>query len=145
MTSTRRLGWTTLALLALVGCESPTTPGSAPSTITPADKSSKDAPEVKSLPLEPGKTDDAKKDPMKSAGATDSKFTDAEMAEIKKLSPEDQAIAIAQVTCPVSHQTLGMEVPIKKVIDGKTFFICCPGCEKKVAEKPQEVLAELKK
>jgi len=141
MTSTRRLGWTTLALLALVGCESPTTPGPAPSTTTPADKSPKDAPEVKSFPVEPGKTDE----PKKSASATESKFSADEMAEIKKLPADDQAIAIAQVTCPVSNNNLGMEVPIKKVVDGKTFFICCPGCEGAIAKDPQKYLAKLNK
>ncbi len=164
MISTRRLGWTTLALLALVGCDSTTTPPPA-STTSPSDKlpkgemdapvaptppktddAKKDTPEVKAMPTtEPAKpAEEPKKDEPKTAEA--GKFSDTEMAEIKKLAPEDQAIALAQMTCPVSDEKLGaMGVPIKQAIGDKTFLICCAGCKDKVKDKPEEVLAKLKK
>ena len=106
-----------------------------PAEPTPAAEEPKKAPEEpkKDAPAEP-KTAEA-----------DAKLSDAELAEIKKLPADDQAIAIAQKTCPVSGDHLGMDVPIKKVIGDTTFFICCAGCEKTVAEKPQDVLAKLKK
>jgi hypothetical protein len=131
----RHLGWTAFALIALVGCE-PTTPPTTPdATKAPS--------EIKALPVEPGKAEEPKKE-----GAAVEKLSDEEIAEIKKLPPEDQKIALAQVTCPVSDGHLGdpgMGAPIKQVIGDKTFFICCSGCEKDVKTKPQEVLAKLKK
>ncbi len=140
MNSTRRLGWSALALLALVGCDAGVSspPASTPaSPTTPAPAGSPDAPknEVKSLPIEPAK------------GADASKLSDEEIAEIKKLPAEDQAIALAQVTCPVSDEKLGgdMGMPIKQVIDGKTFFLCCASCEKTLQKDPAKYLAKLKK
>ncbi|WP_435011307.1 hypothetical protein P12x_002614 [Tundrisphaera lichenicola] len=150
MTPTRRFGWSLVALLAFAGCEAGTTttetsipaaPGSPEATPAPSPEAPKDATEVTPLPVEPAK-DEAPK------GADASKLSEEELAEIKKLSPEDQAIALAQVTCPVSGDNLGeggMGVPIKQVIDGKTFFICCAGCEKAVKSDPAAVLAKLKK
>jgi hypothetical protein len=50
---------------------------------------------------------------------------------LAKLSLEDQAQATAQKVCPVSDEALGsMGTPLKIVVDGKSFFVCCPGCEK---------------
>jgi hypothetical protein len=150
MTSTRHFGWTALALLALVGCDAGTTTTPAPAPTpgpatnaapTPSPEASKDKPEIKSIPVEPGKADEPK-------GAAAGKLSDEEIAEIKKLSPEDQVIALAQVTCPVSGDNLGeggMGVPIKQVVKGKTFFLCCAGCEKAVKSDPDAVLAKLKK
>ena len=145
MTSTRHLGWTALALLALVGCDAgmstptpaPTPAPSAPAPApAPTPTAPKDATETKSMPTEPTK------------GADAGKLSDEEIAEIKKLpSADDQALALAQVTCPVSGDKLGgdMGVPIKQLVDGKTFFICCSGCEKAVKSDPAAVLAKLKK
>ena len=51
------------------------------------------------------------------------KLTDEEIAEIKKLPADEQPIALAQVTCPVSDDHLGeMGAPIKQVVDGKTVL-----------------------
>jgi YHS domain-containing protein len=129
MTSIRRLGWTALALVALVGCESTTpTPPAAP----PASGDSKAPTEVKALPVEPTKAE--------------VKLSDEETAEIKKLEAEDQKIALAQMVCPVSDAHLGkMGQPVKQVVKGKTFFLCCSDCEDKVKEEPDSVLAKLKK
>jgi hypothetical protein len=152
MTSTRQFGWTALTLLALVGCDAGTTSTpnappmpSIPPTVSP--EAPKDKTEVKSLPVEPGKAaEPAKTEEPKGAAA--GKLSDEEIAEIKKLAPEDQAIALAQVTCPVSGDNLGeggMGVPVKEVIDGKTFFLCCKGCEKDLKADPAKYLAKLKK
>jgi YHS domain-containing protein len=132
MTSIRRFGWTTLALIALVGCEAGTTSTPTPST----------PPVIKPLPVDPPKTEE----PKKETDAT--KLSDEEIAEIKKLPAEDQKIALAQMVCPVSGDHLGeanMGAPIKQVVDGKTFFLCCAGCEKEVKADPKGVLAKLKK
>jgi hypothetical protein len=135
MTSIRRFGWTALALFALVGCnsEAPTPP--LPPLTTPPEKAT-------GTPTAP-----EPKDPKKE-GASATKLTDEEIAEIKKLPAEDQKIALAQMTCPVSGEHLGesgMGAPIKQVIGDKTFFICCAGCEKTVKNNPEQVLAKLNK
>ena len=141
MTSIRRLGWTVLALFALVGCE-PATPPATPTPTTepgPATAEPKAPTETKSMPVEAPKAEEPK-------GAAVKKLSDDEIAEIKKLLADDQAIALAQVTCPVGGDNLGeMGVPIKQVVDGKTFFLCCAGCEKAVKADPAGVLAKLKK
>ncbi len=144
MTPIRRLGWPALALFALVGCGEPAGPAPAttPATTSPAPAApSTDAPkgesEIKSLPVDPAK---------KGADASAPKLSDEEIAEIKKLPADEQPIALAQVTCPVSGDNLGaMEKPIKQVVDGQTFFLCCSGCEKAVKSNPAGVLAKLKK
>jgi YHS domain-containing protein len=116
MNSFRRLGWTSLALFALAGCEPAPAPPGAP---TPA--------EIK-----------------KEADAA--KLSDKEIAEIKKLPEAEQPVALTQMTCPVSDEHLGeMGTPIKQTIDDKTFYICCESCEAKVKSDPKGVLAKLKK
>jgi len=143
MISTRRLGWTSLALLALAGCNepvatTPATPPAAPAPAAPASDAPKGANEIKSLPVEPDK---------KAADATDpAKLSADEVAEIKKLPADDQPIALAQVSCPVSDSHLGeMGAPIKQVVDGKTVFLCCEKCEKPLKADPAKYLAKLKK
>jgi hypothetical protein len=129
MTSIRRFGWLAIALLALVGCESSTTPVNTPPAPAPGT-----GPVIKELPVEPKKEADA------------GKLSNDEIAEIKKLPDAEQPIALAQMTCPVSDEHLGeMGMPIKQTIGDKTFYICCPSCEPKVKSDPQGVLAKLKK
>ena len=146
MIPTRNPIWTALplALLLLAGCGDATKPDPGVKPAGPAPEAPsklevpKDKEEVKSLPV----------DPPKGAAASPDKLTDEEVAEIKKLPPEDQAIALAQVSCPVSGGHLGdpdMGVPIKQAIGDRTFFICCKGCISEVKNKPGEVLAKLKK
>ena len=137
MTTIRRFGWTSFALFALVGCEPATPPATppAPPAVTPGEP--KAPSETKALPVEPGKP-----------GASVEKLTDDEIAQIKKLPAEDQRIALEQVVCPVSGGHLGeggMGAPIKQVVEGKTFFLCCGGCEKDVKADPKGVLAKLNK
>ena len=148
MTSIHRFGWTAFALFALVGCE-PTTP---PATNSPAPAPSTEAPkapsEVKALPVEPAKPEEPKVEPAKpeEPKADANKLSDEEIAEIKKLPADEQPIALAQMTCPVSGDHLGeMGKPVKQKIGDTTFYLCCSGCEKAVKSKPDEVLAKLKK
>jgi hypothetical protein len=135
MTPIHRLGWTTLALLALAGCEAPAPPvATPPATGTPGAPSN----ETKALPVEPDKKE----------GASVEKLTDEEIAEVKKLPADEQAAALGQVTCPVSGHHLGeggMGAPIKQTIGDKTFYICCASCKGDVKNHPDEVLAKLKK
>jgi YHS domain-containing protein len=72
------------------------------------------------------------------------KLTDEEVAEIKKLPADQQAIALKQVSCPVSGEHLGsMGTPVKAEIDGRTFFLCCKNCQPEVKKDPKGVLAKL--
>jgi Archaeal TRASH domain len=135
MTPIRRFGWTALALFALVGCEAPTPPATTPPATTGTVSETHKAPTViKELPV-----------PDKAEAPV--KLSDEQIAEIKKLPADEQPIALAQKVCPVSGDPLGgeMGIPIKQTIGDKTFYLCCASCEKKVKEKPDEVLADLAK
>lgn len=136
----RRLGWSALAVAALAGCESATTPAPAPANNPAVSPTGPGQNEIKSLPVDPAKPEAGK------GAAADAKLSDKEVAEVKKLSAEDQKLAMEQKVCPVSGHNLGsMDAPIKKVIGDRTFFICCASCEDDVKNKPAEVLAKLKK
>ena len=74
------------------------------------------------------------------------KLDDAEVAEIKKLPAAEQAAALAQAVCPVSDEHLGsMGPPYKVTVEGRTFYLCCSNCEKKVKADPKAVIAKLDK
>jgi Cu(I)/Ag(I) efflux system membrane fusion protein len=89
------------------------------------------------------KKEEEKADAPKSASVT---LTSDEIAQIKKLPEDDQKIALAQLVCPVSDEHLGsMEMPVKKVVNGKTLFLCCAGCTKELDKDPAKVLAKLSK
>lgn len=63
---------------------------------------------------------------------------------LAELSPADRTLAEKQETCPVSGEPLGaMGKPYKVTIEGREVFLCCPGCEAKLKENPQEYLAKL--
>lgn len=135
--SLRRLGWSSLACFALVGCDTAPPPPMAPTPAADpgAPAESKDKNEIKSLPV----------DKADSKGAA-AKLADAEIAEIKKLPADEQPIALAQLVCPVSGKNLGsMDTPIKQTVDGKSFYLCCEGCVGEVEKDPAAVLAKLKK
>ncbi|WP_435021192.1 hypothetical protein TA3x_002233 [Tundrisphaera sp. TA3] len=143
MISTRHLGRFAslcslgLSMALLSGCE-PAAPVAPAPTTTEGPAST----EIKSMPVEP------KADGKAEGAAADVKLSDEEIAEIKKLPAEDQAIALAQKVCPVSGGHLGdpgMGAPIKQVVNGKTFFLCCSGCEGEVKSDPAGVLAKLPK
>ncbi len=57
---------------------------------------------------------------------------------IKQLPAADQELALKQAVCPVSDEHLGeMGKPVKMTAEGRTFFLCCEGCEEEVKERPQ--------
>jgi len=65
---------------------------------------------------------------------------------LKALGPEDEKLARAQKTCPVSGEPLGsMGVPIKVTAGGKAAFLCCEGCRKRFERDPDKYLAKLGK
>lgn len=69
-----------------------------------------------------------------------SEYADA----LAQLSPEDCALVEKQKTCPVSGEPLGaMGKPHKVTVQGREVFLCCPGCETKFKENPEEYLAKL--
>ncbi len=69
-----------------------------------------------------------------------------EIAEIKKLPAAEQDQALKQAVCPVSGHHLGsMEKPIKVSAEGRTFFLCCEGCEPDLKKDPKAVIAKLDK
>ena len=116
--------WAALALAALVGCNTGTTTNTtatAPNT-SPA-----------------AAADDDPDDPAKP-------LTDKDLAQIKKLDEADQTLAIAQKLCPISGQHLGgMGKPVKKVVDGRTVFLCCTGCVEDFDKDPKAAIAKLDK
>ena len=68
-----------------------------------------------------------------------------EVAEIKKLPEAEAVLALKQAVCPVSGEHLGsMDVPIRVKAEGKTFYLCCKGCNKELNADPKAVVAKLK-
>ena len=71
-------------------------------------------------------------------------FSPKELANIAKLPAIDQPLALAQRLCPVTGYPLGsMGVPPKVTLNGQTVFLCCPGCQRKAAKKPAEMLRKV--
>lgn len=123
---------------------------SEPADAKKADEAKPDAP----------KADEPKKDaaPQASAGGKTEfekvSLTKDEIDEIKKelTDPADQKVALEQKVCPVGWTPgeegghLGeMGAPIKKVVGGKTVFLCCKGCVKEFEADPAKYLAKFKK
>ena len=144
----------TLAIaMGLAGCtnESATPPpagGAAPAAssqpTTPKAKTPAPAPtsgEAKkdeAPPLEPPKTGETK------PTAKPVSLTTEELANIRKLPAADQDSAIKQALCPISGDHLGnMDTPFKITVEGRTFFLCCQGCESKAKKDPKTVFAAL--
>jgi YHS domain-containing protein len=72
------------------------------------------------------------------------KLTAEELAAIKELPAAEQAVAIKQAICPVSNHHLGsMEKPLKVTAEGRTFYLCCEGCEEELKANPKAVVAKL--
>ena len=99
---------------------------------------------------EPKKTDAPALEGPKAEAAHENgkaeKLTDEEIATIKKLPAADAELAIRQVSCPVSGDHLGnMGAPFKVSAEGRTFFLCCKGCEDDVKANPKAVIAKLYK
>ncbi len=77
--------------------------------------------------------------------ADDDEADDEIETSISMLEEDDQKLARAQKICPVSDQALGsMGIPIKLEVKGKTVFLCCRGCEKRILADPDKYLAKLK-
>jgi hypothetical protein len=125
--------WMGLALAAVVGC----TPGTPPAETTAAP-----APPTRAVAASP--TTDAPpiaEAPQAAAGT----LSGDEIAKIEELPEADRGAALAQKVCPVSQENLGsMGAPIKKVVNGRTVFVCCKGCVKELEEDPEAFLAKLK-
>lgn len=128
-------------------------PDAAPAPTEPA---AKKAPELTPAPAEPEAKDKAPADEAKKADAKPSlegpsadaavKLTDEEVASIKELPADEQPAALAQAVCPVSDEHLGsMGAPIKVTAEGRTFYLCCKGCQKDVKEDAKAVIAKLDK
>jgi YHS domain-containing protein len=65
---------------------------------------------------------------------------------LAELSDADAALAAKQRTCPVSGDVLGaMGKPYKVTVQGKTIFLCCPGCEREIRKNPDKYLAAMEK
>ncbi len=163
MHAIRRLFWLPLLFGAIVGCGSGEVSAPSPS-ITPAVGAPKapPAPSKKSpeemLPP-PAKTEvekaaPSKKDeppaiegPKSEATAPSAiKLSSEEIEIIKKLPSAEQTLALSQVVCPVSGEPLGaMGIPKKTSALGRTFYLCCGGCEDTVTSDPKSVLAKLDK
>lgn len=110
-------------------------------------------PKAEAPPAEEPKAEEPKAEEPKAEDAAPSldgpnasavELSDDEIAEIKKLPAEDQALALAQAVCPVSGENLGsMDVPVKASIESRDLFVCCASCMKKVKSDPKGVLAKL--
>ena len=62
------------------------------------------------------------------------------------LSAKDRALAEKQRICPVTDELLGsMGTPVKITVKGRTVFLCCKGCEKKIKADPDKYLKKLDK
>jgi hypothetical protein len=67
-----------------------------------------------------------------------------ERANIAKLPPADQALALAQGVCLISGEPLGsMGVPIRVEHKGKVGYLCCKGCTADFNAQADELLSKM--
>jgi outer membrane biosynthesis protein TonB len=128
-------------------------PGKKDDEAKAEEKEAKPADESK--PKDEAKPDEAKpkdEEPKKKedgqAKAGEVKLSAEEVANIKKLPEADQAAALAQKVCLVNEEQgenhLGaMGVPVKRVVKGRTVFLCCKGCIEDLEKDPDKYLAKL--
>jgi hypothetical protein len=96
------------------------------------------APKSDAPSLEGPKTDAPK------SGADTIKLASSEIAAIEKLPAADREQALKQAVCPASGEHLGaMGVPFKVSVQGRSFFLCCKGCQDDVKADPQGIIAKL--
>ena len=162
MNAIRKSAWSIVLLGMAMGCGGETEPEAAgPASGTAKDNyptaANKAAKTTKPPAAPASKTDETKKGdeapPVEGPKAENStgdkgavKLTAEELAAIKELPAAEQAAAIAQGVCPVSAHHLGsMEKPIKVSAEGRTFYLCCEGCEKNLKADPKSVIAKLDK
>lgn len=120
------------------------TPDATPAPTPSATKDDSTPPKIEAPKIDPPKVDAPKVDAPKATDA--GKLSDDEVAAIKKLPADEQAVALKQMVCPVSDEHLGsMDVPIKVSAEGKTFYLCCKGCKKDLDSDPKAVVAKLAK
>jgi len=56
----------------------------------------------------------------------------------------DQELIERQKVCPVSGQSLGsMGKPVKVEVKGRTVFLCCAGCKKRLLADPDKYVKKL--
>jgi Cu(I)/Ag(I) efflux system membrane fusion protein len=71
-------------------------------------------------------------------------FSDEELESLNELPAEDRELAKQQRICPVTDMNLGsMGKPYKLVVEGRTIFLCCQGCEEQVKADPAAALKKL--
>jgi len=57
---------------------------------------------------------------------------------------QDRQLALGQRACPITGAKLGsMGVPYKVVLKGQPVLLCCPGCEGKAKDAPDETLEKV--
>jgi hypothetical protein len=78
--------------------------------------------------------------------ASISRLTQDELAEIAKLSPEDQKLAKLQVLCPITIETLGsMGKPLKVSVGDDAVFVCCKACINGVKKNAEKMLEQVRR
>jgi hypothetical protein len=165
MRTLRKFWWASIApSLVLTGLFVGCNTDDPATTATPPPIPPKKAPEneptkkVEAAPSPPIKADDNKgtAPPLKTPNTDESpksasngvQLSEKEIAAIKTLPAADQEIALKQKVCPVSGGHLGdedMGAPVKITAEGRTFFLCCKGCEDEVKADPKAVIAKLDK
>jgi Cu(I)/Ag(I) efflux system membrane fusion protein len=67
-------------------------------------------------------------------------------ANLAKLGEADRRLAEAQKVCPVQGTLLGlMGKPVRILLNGQTFFLCCPNCKEDARANPEKTLATLQR
>jgi hypothetical protein len=68
----------------------------------------------------------------------------AEAQALLALAPADRELAARQKVCPVTGQKLGsMGPPARVVVEGKTVFVCCEGCEDELRRNAKKYLQKI--
>jgi YHS domain-containing protein len=150
-----KMNWKTacsmMVAVAFAGCAGDEAPApGAPGGPSPEAVAKVKGPAPKAAPAAPGakKPDDAPKveGPAGKTSSTAAKLTGDELAAIKELPAAEQTVAEQQAVCPVSAHNLGsMGKPTKVTAEGRTFYLCCEGCEKELKANPKVVVAKLDK
>jgi multidrug efflux pump subunit AcrA (membrane-fusion protein) len=66
-------------------------------------------------------------------------------ANLRRLSPTDRKLVVAQRMCPIAKKPLGsMGVPIKVKLGDKVVFVCCDSCIEKAENDAPGTLAKAK-
>ncbi len=78
--------------------------------------------------------------------ASNSRLTQDELAEIAKLSSEDQKLANLQVLCPITMEPLGsMGKPLKVTVGDDAVFVCCKACISGVKKNADKMLEQVRR